>query len=156
MSFIAFPYTVGSLLQEPLGTFRIACTKGTYVRSIAHDLGQKLSCGAHLKTLRRTESGQFLVGGIVFLAVVIKTPTLPGEYFPGFGKLVLHCGFHEGGLELLASADAIPSAVRLSFQSLADSYQHIPAPTAPKPAWPVPPSQFERSQHMRRPPMPWS
>src|SRR3954469_13992897 len=34
--------------QEPAGEFRIACTKGTYVRSLAHDLGQKLGCGAHL------------------------------------------------------------------------------------------------------------
>ena len=37
---------------EPLGQFRVACTKGTYIRSIAHDLGQKLGCGAHLTTLR--------------------------------------------------------------------------------------------------------
>jgi tRNA pseudouridine55 synthase len=45
--------------QEPLGRFRVACTKGTYVRSIAHDLGQKLGCGAHLATLRRVTSGKF-------------------------------------------------------------------------------------------------
>ena len=45
--------------REPIGTFKIACTKGTYVRSIAHDLGQKLVCGAHLATLRRTVSGKF-------------------------------------------------------------------------------------------------
>src|SRR5215210_7554865 len=34
--------------EEPIGQFRIGCTKGTYVRSIAHDIGQKLGCGAHL------------------------------------------------------------------------------------------------------------
>jgi tRNA pseudouridine55 synthase len=45
--------------SEPLGEFRVACTKGTYVRSIAHDLGQKLGCGAHLATLRRSVSGKF-------------------------------------------------------------------------------------------------
>src|SRR5450432_2341722 len=45
--------------QEPIGEFRVACTKGTYVRSIAHDLGQKLGCGAHLATLRRSVSGKF-------------------------------------------------------------------------------------------------
>jgi tRNA pseudouridine55 synthase len=45
--------------QEPLGQFRIACTKGTYVRSIAHELGQKLGCGAHLARLRRVVSGKF-------------------------------------------------------------------------------------------------
>jgi tRNA pseudouridine55 synthase len=44
--------------QEPLGHFSILCTKGTYVRSLAHELGQKLGCGAHLASLRRTESGR--------------------------------------------------------------------------------------------------
>jgi tRNA pseudouridine55 synthase len=58
--------------QEPLGRFRIACTKGTYVRSIAHDLGQKLGCGAHLKTLRRTESGKFKVADAMPLEDVLK------------------------------------------------------------------------------------
>jgi len=43
----------------PKLTFRLACTKGTYVRTIAHDLGQKLGCGAHLSALRRTASGKF-------------------------------------------------------------------------------------------------
>src|SRR5580765_2502602 len=46
---------------EPIGTFKLACTKGTYVRSVAHDLGQKLGCGAHLASLRRTVSGKFEV-----------------------------------------------------------------------------------------------
>jgi len=45
--------------EEPIGIFRLACTKGTYVRSVAHDLGQKLGCGAHLSTLRRITSGKF-------------------------------------------------------------------------------------------------
>lgn len=44
---------------EPIGKFRLACTKGTYVRSVAHELGQKLGCGAHVATLRRTVSGKF-------------------------------------------------------------------------------------------------
>jgi len=44
---------------EPFGTFRIACTKGTYVRALAHEVGQKIGCGAHLATLRRVVSGKF-------------------------------------------------------------------------------------------------
>jgi tRNA pseudouridine55 synthase len=48
-----------SAYQEPLGHFHVACTKGTYVRSLAHELGQKLGCGAHLATLRRVASGRF-------------------------------------------------------------------------------------------------
>jgi tRNA pseudouridine55 synthase len=45
----------------PKLTFDLHCTKGTYVRTIAHDLGQKLGCGAHLSALRRTGSGQFKI-----------------------------------------------------------------------------------------------
>lgn len=41
--------------------FRIHCSSGTYVRSIAHDLGQSLGCGAHLSALRRTRAGSFTI-----------------------------------------------------------------------------------------------
>ncbi|HWA24065.1 MAG TPA: tRNA pseudouridine(55) synthase TruB [Lacunisphaera sp.] len=44
---------------SPKLTFTLHCTKGTYVRTVAHDLGQKLGCGAHLSALRRTASGKF-------------------------------------------------------------------------------------------------
>ena len=43
----------------PKLTFTVHCTKGTYVRTIAHDLGNKLGSGAHLSALRRTGSGKF-------------------------------------------------------------------------------------------------
>jgi len=58
--------------SEPLGEFRVACTKGTYVRSIAHDLGQKLGCGAHLATLRRSVSGKFDVADAKPLDEILK------------------------------------------------------------------------------------
>jgi tRNA pseudouridine55 synthase len=58
--------------EPPLGQFRIACTKGTYVRSIAHDLGQKLGCGAHLTALRRSVSGKFDVADAITLDAVLK------------------------------------------------------------------------------------
>ena len=38
---------------------QILCSKGTYIRSIAYDLGKKLQCGAHLSQLKRTRSGKF-------------------------------------------------------------------------------------------------
>jgi tRNA pseudouridine55 synthase len=60
--------------SEPLGEFRVACTKGTYVRSIAHDLGQKLACGAHLATLRRSVSGKFDVADAKPLDEILKMP----------------------------------------------------------------------------------
>jgi len=46
----------------PKITFDLHCTKGTYVRTVAADLGQKLGCGAHLSALRRTGSGKFTIG----------------------------------------------------------------------------------------------
>ena len=41
---------------------RAHCSGGTYLRSIAHDLGQAMGCGAHLQELRRTASGEFEIG----------------------------------------------------------------------------------------------
>lgn len=43
----------------PYLELRIVCSKGTYIRSIAHDLGMHLGCGAHLTHLKRTRSGNF-------------------------------------------------------------------------------------------------
>lgn len=58
--------------QEPVGTFRVACTKGTYVRTLVHDLGQRLGCGAHLASLRRVDSGKFAVSDATPLETVLK------------------------------------------------------------------------------------
>ncbi|MGH9399802.1 MAG: tRNA pseudouridine(55) synthase TruB [Thermoanaerobaculia bacterium] len=54
VSELVFGPPEGSLLP-----FSIACTSGTYIRSIAHELGEKLGCGAHLEALRRTQIGPF-------------------------------------------------------------------------------------------------
>ena len=54
----------------PKLTFRLACTKGTYVRTVTHDLGQKLGCGAHLSELRRTASGKFTIEQCLPLAQI--------------------------------------------------------------------------------------
>jgi tRNA pseudouridine55 synthase len=50
----------------------VACTKGTYIRSIAHDLGQNLGCGAHLTALRRGASGKFNVADALPLETILK------------------------------------------------------------------------------------
>lgn len=47
--------------ENPEVFFKIRCSKGTYIRSLAHDLGQKLGCGGYLKSLRRTKIGDFSV-----------------------------------------------------------------------------------------------
>jgi tRNA pseudouridine55 synthase len=58
--------------QAPYGQFRIACTKGTYVRTIAHDLGEKLGCGAHLAALRRLSAGKYDVADAIQFEEVLK------------------------------------------------------------------------------------
>lgn len=45
--------------QKNICSFRIDCTKGTYIRSIARDLGERLGCGAHMKKLVRVSQGIF-------------------------------------------------------------------------------------------------
>jgi tRNA pseudouridine55 synthase len=45
--------------QPPVVTVEVECGKGTYIRSLAHDLGQSLGCGAHLRSLTRTRCGLF-------------------------------------------------------------------------------------------------
>jgi tRNA pseudouridine55 synthase len=57
---------------EPLGSFRIACTKGTYVRALADELGQKMGCGAHLAALRRVQSGKFEVRNAIPFEEALK------------------------------------------------------------------------------------
>jgi tRNA pseudouridine55 synthase len=48
-------------IDMPNVSFRIVCSKGTYIRSIANDFGKVLNCGAHLSSLRRTKSGDYKV-----------------------------------------------------------------------------------------------
>ena len=54
--------------QPPLVFFETKCSSGTYVRSLAHDLGQRLGCGAHLDALRRTSVGPYALADAVSLA----------------------------------------------------------------------------------------
>ena len=51
--------------DPPLVTLRVACSSGTYIRSLAHDLGAALGCGGHVAALRRTAVGVFSVDGAV-------------------------------------------------------------------------------------------
>ncbi len=54
--------------------FTVQCTKGFYVRTYAHDIGQKLGCGGHLSALRRTRSGKFTLERAIPVANLKTTP----------------------------------------------------------------------------------
>jgi len=52
-------------IELPNVEFRVVCSKGTYIRSLAHDFGKALNNGAHLSALRRTKIGDFSVADAV-------------------------------------------------------------------------------------------
>ncbi len=90
-------------------TLDIACGKGVYVRSIAHDLGEALGCGGHVKALRRMAVGRFTVDEAVPLADVgpetalqqsdAALTGLPAVALPGFLARAVQRGqsVHVGG-----------------------------------------------------------
>ena len=63
-----------SYLGERDGDFllRIVCSKGTYIRSLCHDMGQKLGCGACMSSLRRTRAGRFSLSDAVTLEKAVS------------------------------------------------------------------------------------
>src|SRR5213082_3132155 len=54
--------------------FTVVCSKGFYVRTYAHDIGETLGCGAHLKSLRRTKSGRFDVANAITVDQIKNAP----------------------------------------------------------------------------------
>jgi tRNA pseudouridine55 synthase len=54
--------------ESPLVTFTVTCSKGTYVRTLAHDVGSKLGCGAYLKMLTRTMVGDYSIENALHLS----------------------------------------------------------------------------------------
>lgn len=56
-------------------TFRARVSAGTYVRSIAHEMGKALGCGAHLESLRRTAAGEFKIGDAHTLEALANAAT---------------------------------------------------------------------------------
>ena len=68
--------------SPPDARFVVACTKGTYVRTLAHDVGQSLGVGAHLVQLRRTKIGQLDVAHAHALDALLAAPSLDGKIIP--------------------------------------------------------------------------
>ncbi|WP_350286393.1 tRNA pseudouridine(55) synthase TruB [uncultured Croceitalea sp.] len=65
-----------SKINLPVLEFRVVCSKGTYIRSLAHDFGKALGSGGHLSSLRRTKIGSYNVNNAV-TPDVFKEKLLP-------------------------------------------------------------------------------
>lgn len=59
-------------LELPYISIRVLCSKGTYIRTLCHDIGQKLGCGGAMTSLERTRSGQFIKDNAYTLAEIEK------------------------------------------------------------------------------------
>jgi tRNA U55 pseudouridine synthase TruB len=77
-------------------TLRVDCSAGFYIRSLAHDLGERLGVGGHLLALRRTRSGTLTLADAVGLAAIEREPDLAAgrviplaEMLPGLAPVVL-------------------------------------------------------------------
>ncbi|MBL8059630.1 MAG: tRNA pseudouridine(55) synthase TruB [Chthonomonas sp.] len=64
-------------VEGATGKFRCACSGGTYVRTLAHDLGQMIGCGGHVTELRRTAVGRFRVEDAIALEDVSLDHLMP-------------------------------------------------------------------------------
>ncbi len=71
----------------PEVSFKVLCSKGTYVRSLVHDIGQRIGCGAYVKELRRLRSGPFTIEQAIAIEAVEEKYLIPVSdalgYLPG-------------------------------------------------------------------------
>ncbi len=112
--------------------FRVRCSRGTYVRTLADDLGERLGCGAHLVALRRTMSGPFGIDAAVSLDRLARDERLAGIIISPYAALshLRDLPLTEGGvakvrrgiaptrddcLSPLACGAGSPERIRLSF-----------------------------------------
>lgn len=102
-------------VQASCISLEVVCGKGTYIRSLARDLGEHLGCGAHLATLQRTAVGPFTLADAVSLAALNDRTTVLAHLLPptvalsGWMQLELDaamCVALRHGRAIPASADA--------------------------------------------------
>jgi tRNA pseudouridine55 synthase len=83
--------------ESPFVRFEVSCRKGTYIRALANDIGEKLGCGAYLSRLRRTAVGPFKIEqALIFDEIaecaesgVLESKILPIEAVLRFGAVCL-------------------------------------------------------------------
>ncbi len=93
-------------------TFRVRCSKGTYVRTLCHDLGQKLGCGGCMESLRRTAAGCYTLDQAVPLAEVVAHPD-PASLLIPIDSLFAHLPWvklQERQMKLLLNGAQVPAS----------------------------------------------
>lgn len=115
---------------EGLATVRLVCSSGFYVRSLAHDFGGRLGCGAHLESLRRTRAGEFGLQQAVPLAVIQEEGAAALSRLVPVESLLVrlpHVVVNERGARRAAHGNL------LAAEDLRDADRAAPAASAPGP-----------------------
>lgn len=100
----------------PTVTMTVACSKGTYIRTLCHDIGQRLGCGAAMESLLRTRSGRFSLEGSITLgqAQRLMDEGRLEEYLMPLDGMFLACrrmNVEESGEKLLYNGNPLPLSV---------------------------------------------
>ncbi len=94
--------------SPPLVQFRVRCTSGTYVRSLCHEVGQRLGCGGALDTLRRVAVGKYTVADAVRLDTLTNGAEVRARLLPMGGALDLPAvTIRRQGERMLATGGAL-------------------------------------------------
>ena len=123
------PVTIHALeIVEQTGsetwTLRVRCSKGTYVRTLCHDIGLALGCGGAMSSLRRTMAGGFTLDDAVTLEGVLSAPDPAALLRP-----VDACFADRPALTLPAGAEKkVRNGVPVSLPRLADGEYRVYAP----------------------------
>jgi tRNA pseudouridine55 synthase len=95
-------------MNLPEVKIRVACSKGTYIRTLCQDIGEKLGCGGCMKSLLRTKVSDFLIGDAHRISEIEKQPeawVLPVDYV--FGDYRKAC-VSDGADKLIKNGNRIP------------------------------------------------
>ena len=118
--------------EPPELVLDVECGKGTYIRSLAHDLGARLGTGAHLAALRRTRSGPFTLDEAVTLErldAALVDNTWPALLYPPDTALLDHRAATLDAAQAVALRNGQP--LRLAAESLTPAGSPPDAPTQP-------------------------
>lgn len=102
-------------LNLPLITLRISCSKGTYIRTLMNDIGEKLGCGASMEALTRTKTGVFKIENAITLADIekyrdndelFKIVTPVDDFFAEYGRGIVK----EDALKYLQNGNSLKNS----------------------------------------------
>jgi tRNA pseudouridine55 synthase len=95
--------------QPPIATIDVTCNAGTYIRSLAYDVGEALDTGAHLASLRRTQSGMFLIADAAAPDVIFSDPLWRSRLVPAHVALAgwRHVLLDEAQSDIMAHGGAV-------------------------------------------------